>query len=50
MDRIGSVTAEDVVRVTKKYLVDNPVLWIALGDEALLKDVKKDDFLRYTAN
>jgi zinc protease len=50
IDRIGSVTTEDVVRVAKKYLVDNPTLWIALGDPALLKDVKKDDFLRYTAD
>jgi predicted Zn-dependent peptidase len=50
IDRIGSVTAEDVVRVAKTYLIDNPMLWIALGDPALLKDVTKDDFLRYTAN
>ncbi len=49
-DRIGAVTAEDVVRVAKRYLVDNPVLWIVLGDPALLKDVKKDDFMKYTAN
>jgi zinc protease len=50
MDRIGGVTAQDVVRVTRKYLVENPMLWIALGDSALLKDVKKDDFLKYTAD
>jgi predicted Zn-dependent peptidase len=50
IDRIGSVTADDVVRVAKKYLVDNPMLWIALGDPALLKDVNRDDFLKYTAN
>jgi zinc protease len=50
MDRIQAVTADDVVRVTKKYLIGNPVLWIVLGDPALLKDVKRDDFLRFTAN
>jgi len=50
INRIGTVTSEDVVRVAEKYLVDNPMLWIVLGDPALLKDVKKDDFLKYTAN
>jgi zinc protease len=48
IDRIRAVTADDVVRVAKKYLVENPTLWIALGDPALLKDVKRDDFLKYT--
>jgi predicted Zn-dependent peptidase len=50
VDRIGSVTADDVVRVAKRYLVDNPMLWIVLGDPALLKDVNRDDFLRYTGS
>lgn len=50
IDRIGRVTPGDVVRVAKKYLVDNSMLWIVLGDPELLKDVKKDDFLGYTAN
>jgi zinc protease len=49
IDRIQAVGADDVVRVTRKYLIDNPTLWIALGDPAVLKDVKKDDFLRFTA-
>jgi zinc protease len=49
IDRIGAVTAEDVVRVTKKYLVDNQMLWIVLGDPALVQNVKRDDFLKYTA-
>lgn len=50
IDRIQAVTADDVVRVTKKYLINNPTLWIVLGDPAVLKDVKKDDFLRFTAD
>ena len=50
IDRIQAVTAEDVVRVAKEYLVGSPAVWIALGDPAVLKDVKKDDFLRFTAN
>ena len=50
MDRIQAVSADDVVRVTKKYLIGNPVLWMVLGDPALLAGVKKDDFLRFTGN
>ncbi len=49
IDRINAVTADDVVRVTKKYLIGNPTLWIVLGDPALLQSVKKDDFMRFTA-
>ena len=49
LDRIQAVTADDVVRVTKQYLVNNPALWIVLGDPGLLKDVKKDDFMQFTA-
>ena len=49
IDRINAVTAEDVVRVTKKYLINNPTLWIVLGDPALLNDVMKDDFKKFTA-
>ncbi len=50
MDRIQAVTADDVVRVTKKYLMGNPVLWIVLGDPALLAGVQKDDFLTFTGS
>jgi len=45
IDRINAITAEDVVRVAKAWLVGNPTLWIALGDPALLKEVRKEDFL-----
>jgi zinc protease len=45
IDRINAITAEDVVRVARSWLVGNPTLWIALGDPALLKDVNKEDFL-----
>jgi zinc protease len=48
VERIGAVTADDVVRVAKKYLVDNPMLWIVLGDPSLLNDVAREDFLHYT--
>ena len=49
IDRINAVTPDDIVRVTKKYLINNPTLWIVLGDPTLLVDVKKDDFLKPTA-
>ena len=49
-ERIGRVTAEDVAAAAKKYLVDNPMLWIVLGDPALLKDVKRSDFLGHAGS
>ena len=45
MDRINAITADDVVRVARSWLIGNPTLWVALGDPALLKDVHKEDFL-----
>ena len=45
IDRINAITADDVVRVARTWLVGNPTVWIALGDPALLKDVHKEDFL-----
>ncbi|HET6450655.1 MAG TPA: pitrilysin family protein [Spirochaetia bacterium] len=45
IDRINAVTADDVVRVARTWLVNNPTLWIALGDAALLKDVKREDYV-----
>jgi zinc protease len=47
IDRINAVSPEDVVEVARTYLRDNPKLWVALGDAAVLKDVKKEDFLTY---
>ncbi len=50
VDRIGAVSAEDVVRVAKKYLLDNRMVWIVLGDPALLKNVSRDDFVKQPAS
>jgi len=47
MDRIAAVGAEEVVRVARACLRDNPALWIALGDTHILKDVKREDFLGF---
>jgi zinc protease len=47
-DRIASVSPEDIVAMSRKYLRDNPMLWIALGDAGVLKEVKKEDFLTFT--
>jgi zinc protease len=49
IDRIQGVTPDDVTRVARKYLVDNPTLWVVLGDPAVLKDVRKEDYLSFTA-
>jgi zinc protease len=50
LDRIQAVTADDVVRVTKKYLIGNPTEWIVLGDPSLLADVQKADYMTFTGN
>jgi len=46
-DRVNAVTPEDVVRVTGKYLRENPILWVVLGAPEVLKDVKREDFLSF---
>jgi len=33
------------VRVARVYLSNNPMLWIALSDEAMLKTVKREAYL-----
>jgi zinc protease len=50
MDRIQAVSADDVIRVARKYLVDNPTVWTVLGDPALLAGIKRADFLGSTGN
>lgn len=45
IDRINAVTPEDIIRVTKKYLTNNPTIWIVLGSSGMLRDVKRDDYL-----
>jgi predicted Zn-dependent peptidase len=44
-DRINAVTPEDIIRVTKKYLTNNPTFWIVLGSSGILRDVRRDDYL-----
>ncbi len=50
VDRISAVTPEDVIQVARDYLIDNPTVWIALGDADVLKDVTKEDFTRFLGN
>ena len=45
IDRINAVTPEDIIRVTKKYLANNPIFWIVLGSSSMLRDVKSSDYL-----
>jgi zinc protease len=44
MDRISRVSAAEVQAAARRYLEDAAVLWIALGDTKVLKDVKREDF------
>jgi predicted Zn-dependent peptidase len=46
--RVNAVTPQDVVRVARMYLRDNPVLWVVVGSEDLLAGVKREDWLRFT--
>ena len=45
IDRIDAVTPEDIIRVAKKYLANNPTLWIVLGSSGMLREVRRDDYL-----
>jgi zinc protease len=45
LDRINAVTAEDVARVTRAYLANNPTLWVALADASMLKNVKRESYV-----
>jgi zinc protease len=47
VDRVNAVSDADVVRVVKTYIRDNPMIWIALGDAEVLKDVKKESFTTF---
>jgi zinc protease len=47
VDRVNGVSDADVVRVIKTYIRDNPMIWIALGDAEVLKDVKKENFTTF---
>jgi zinc protease len=44
VDRIEQVSAEDISRVTQKYLLDQPKLWIVLGSKDLLDLVDESEF------
>ncbi|MCK4541636.1 MAG: insulinase family protein [Spirochaetales bacterium] len=46
VDRIQGVTAEDIVHVVRKYLVDTSISWIVLGNQELLDQVDPDDYTR----
>jgi zinc protease len=47
VDRVNEVTDADVVRVVEKYIRNNPMLWIALGDAEVLKAVKKESYTTF---
>lgn len=47
MDQVNEVTDADVVRVIKKYVRDNPMLWVVLGDAKLLESVDKESYTTF---
>lgn len=44
--RIRGVSAEDVVRVARERLLEGPSAWIAVGDPALVRNLRESDFVR----
>ncbi len=48
IDEVNAITAEDVVKVANKYLVNGKVSWMVVGDKGILSKVKKDKFMKFT--
>ncbi len=49
MDRIAAVTPEQIVSVTGRYLLDAPMLWVAVGSEDVLSTINRSDYESTTA-
>ncbi len=48
IDKVNAITAEDIVRVANKYLVNGTVSWCILGDKGILSKVDKTKFMEFT--
>lgn len=48
IDKIGAISAEDVVAAVRAYVVDAPISWIVVGDQATLSKVDKAAFDGFT--
>jgi predicted Zn-dependent peptidase len=48
IDKVNAISAEDVVAVLKAYVVDAPVSWIVVSDQATLSKVDKSRFEGFT--
>jgi zinc protease len=49
IDKVNAVSAQDIERVTKKYLVNGETSWIVISDQATIDKVNKADWLTFTA-
>ena len=47
INKINNVKKEDIIRVIKKYLYEEPKMWIVLGSEDLINKVNEEDFLNF---
>ncbi|HPM72589.1 MAG TPA: pitrilysin family protein [Spirochaetales bacterium] len=48
IDKIDAISAEDVVAAVRAYVVDAPISWIVVGDQATLSKVDKTKFDAFT--
>jgi len=48
VNKINNVSAEDVVRVIKKYFAGEPKMWMILSSDDLLQKINKQDYLEGT--
>ncbi|MBN2353153.1 MAG: insulinase family protein [Spirochaetales bacterium] len=47
INRIDSVTADDIRRVVKKYLYQQPKMWIVVASQDLLDNINQADYLHF---
>lgn len=48
IDKINAIGADDIVAVIKAYVIDAPITWIVVADQATLSKVDKTKFARFT--
>ncbi|HAP42980.1 MAG: hypothetical protein A2087_12500 [Spirochaetes bacterium GWD1_61_31] len=50
IDKINAITADDIVRVINRYVVDAPITWIIASDGPTLARVDESVYRRYTGH
>lgn len=48
IDKINAVTADDILRVTNKYIVDGKISWMVVSDKQSLSKIDKSKFMKFT--